>query len=44
MAVCRKCYIHPAIFIAFERGKLKLGKTRSRGAVERSVLAMLRRG
>lgn len=43
MAVCRKCYIHPAIFVAFERGKLKLSKTRSRNAMERSVLAMLRR-
>lgn len=43
MAVCRKCYIHPAIFTAFERGKLKLSKTRSRRAVEQSILAMLRR-
>jgi DNA topoisomerase I len=43
MAVCRKCYIHPAIFIAFERGKLELNNTRSRRAVEQSVLAILRR-
>ncbi|HEX2760476.1 MAG TPA: hypothetical protein VHM27_08180 [Rhizomicrobium sp.] len=43
MAVCRKCYIHPAIFIAFERGKLKLRKTRSRASIERQVLTMLKR-
>jgi DNA topoisomerase-1 len=43
MAVCRKCYIHPAVFIAFERGKLKLSETRSRSAIERSVLAILKR-
>jgi DNA topoisomerase-1 len=48
IAVCRKCYIHPAIFEAFERGRLKLG-TRS-GAhgtglspAEKAVLALLRR-
>jgi DNA topoisomerase-1 len=48
IAVCRKCYIHPAIFEAFERGRLKLG---ARGgahgtglsATEKSVLALLRR-
>lgn len=44
MAVCRKCYIHPAIFIAFERGKMKLNNLRSRRAVEGGVLALLKRG
>lgn len=43
MAVCRKCYIHPAIFIAFERGRLKPSKTRSRASIERQVLTMLKR-
>lgn len=44
MAVCRKCYIHPAIFIAFERGNMKLNNLRSRRAVEGGVLALLKRG
>lgn len=47
MAVCRKCYIHPAIFIAFERGKLVLpAAARARGTglspAEKSVLSFLR--
>jgi len=48
-AVCRKCYIHPAVFDAFERGRLAL-KSRSRtrrtglSRVEKSVLALLKRG
>jgi DNA topoisomerase-1 len=47
-AVCRKCYIHPAVFEAFERGRLNL-KSRSRARrtglspAERSVLALLAR-
>jgi DNA topoisomerase-1 len=48
VAVCRKCYIHPAVFEAFERGRLNL-RTRSRrrvtglSAAEKSVLALLKR-
>jgi DNA topoisomerase-1 len=48
VAVCRKCYIHPAVFEAFERGRLRL-RARGRGrrtglsAAEKSVLALLRR-
>lgn len=48
IAVCRKCYIHPAVFEAFERGRLKL-RARSRrrvtglSAAEKSVLALLKR-
>ena len=47
IAVCRKCYIHPAVFQAFERGRLKL-KSRSRRRVtglspaEKSVLQLLK--
>jgi DNA topoisomerase-1 len=48
IAVCRKCYIHPAIFEAFERGRLTLGArggTHGTGlsAAEKAVLALLRR-
>jgi DNA topoisomerase-1 len=45
-AVCRKCYIHPAVFEAFERGQLTL-KSRARGRrtglspAEKSVLTLL---
>lgn len=48
VAVCRKCYIHPAVFESFERGQLKL-QARSRRRVtglspaEKSVLALLKR-
>lgn len=47
-AVCRKCYIHPAVFEAFERERLAL-KSRSQKRVtglspaEKSVLALLAR-
>jgi DNA topoisomerase I len=41
VAVCRKCYIHPAVIAAFERGKLRL-PTGARGA-ESAVLRLLRR-
>ena len=48
ITVCRKCYIHPAIFEAFERGRLKLGaRGGARGTglspAEKAVLALLRR-
>jgi DNA topoisomerase-1 len=48
IAVCRKCYIHPAIFEAFERGRLKLGarggaRGTSLSPAEKAVLALLRR-
>lgn len=47
IAVCRKCYIHPHIFDAFERGKLALRATaRARrtglSPAEKSVLTLLR--
>jgi DNA topoisomerase-1 len=47
VAVCRKCYIHPAVFEAFERGRLKL-KARNNhrvtglSAAEKSVLTLLK--
>lgn len=49
VAVCRKCYVHPAVIEAFEQGRLVLRATgRARGAglsaAERSVLALLRKG
>ncbi len=47
VAVCRKCYIHPAIIAAFEKGALKLRlPARARGGLqpaEAAVLAWLRR-
>ena len=48
IAVCRKCYVHPAVVDAFLRGTLVLRATgRRRGAglspAERSVLALLRK-
>jgi DNA topoisomerase-1 len=48
VAVCRKCYIHPAIFERFERGRLQLrstGRARRTGlsAAEKAVLVLLRR-
>jgi DNA topoisomerase-1 len=48
VAVCRKCYIHPAVFERFERGRLQLrstGRARRTGLspAERAVLALLRR-
>jgi DNA topoisomerase-1 len=47
-AVCRKCYIHPAVFEAFERERLTLksrGHARRTGLspAEKSVLALLSR-
>lgn len=47
-AVCRKCYIHPAIFEAFERGRLQLisrarGRHTGLSGAEKAVLALLRR-
>jgi DNA topoisomerase-1 len=45
VAVCRKCYIHPRIFEAYENGKvIHVRGRRARGglsAEERAVLAML---
>jgi DNA topoisomerase-1 len=47
VAVCRKCYIHPAVFEAFERGRLKL-KSRDNhrrtglSPAEKSVLTLLK--
>jgi DNA topoisomerase-1 len=46
-AVCRKCYIHPRIFEAFEAGELRLAPPRRGRAglssAEAAVLAFLRR-
>lgn len=47
-AVCRKCYIHPSVFAAFEQGRLALkarGRVRHTGlsGCEKSVLALLQR-
>ncbi len=47
IAVCRKCYIHPQIIDAFQRGKLHLramGRARRTGLspAEKSVLALLK--
>ena len=47
VTVCRKCYIHPHIFEAFEQGKLHLratGRARRTGLspAEKSVLALLK--
>ncbi len=42
VAVCRKCYIHPAVIQTFEQGALRIGKS-GRGALEKSVLALLRK-
>jgi DNA topoisomerase-1 len=44
-AVCRKCYIHPAIFAAHEAGGVKLARLkgpRGLSAAERGVLALLK--
>jgi DNA topoisomerase-1 len=47
VAVCRRCYVHPAVIAAFEAGELKLGRPkRSRRGLsppELAVLAFLRR-
>jgi DNA topoisomerase-1 len=46
-AVCRKCYIHPAIFAAYEGGGVTLaagGSPRGLSAAERGVLALLKAG
>jgi DNA topoisomerase-1 len=48
IAVCRKCYVHPCVLEAFEKGTLKLrARTGRRGTdlspAERAVLALLRR-
>ena len=47
VAVCRKCYIHPRVFEAFERGRLKLESRNNRrvtglSAAEKSVLKLLK--
>ena len=47
VAVCRKCYIHPAVFEAFERGRLALKSHNRRrvtglSAAEKSVLRLLK--
>jgi DNA topoisomerase-1 len=52
-AVCRKCYIHPAIFDAYLDGSMREAIARRAGkvsravdrltAMERSVLSLLRR-
>jgi DNA topoisomerase I len=45
VAVCRKCYIHPAIIQAFEKGRLGWGSgsaTTGLRAAEHRVLALLR--
>jgi len=47
-AVCRKCYIHPVVFEAFERGRLVLtsraqGRHTGLSGAEKAVLALLRR-
>lgn len=39
-AVCRKCYIHPAVIEAYEAGELR----KTRGGPEAAVLMLLRRG
>ena len=39
VAVCRKCYIHPAVIEAYEGANLRLS-----GGVEKTVLRLLRRG
>lgn len=39
-AVCRKCYIHPAVIEAYEAGALP----KARGGAEAAVLLLLRRG
>jgi DNA topoisomerase-1 len=46
-AVCRKCYIHPAIIAGYETGSLRLSAPRRRrpglSAAEQAVLAFLKR-
>lgn len=47
IAVCRKCYIHPAVFGAFEGGRLALASRNRRhvtglSAAEKSVLKLLK--
>lgn len=47
VAVCRKCYIHPSIFEAFDRGRLKLASRNNRrvtglSAAEKAVLKLLK--
>lgn len=37
--VCRKCYIHPAVIVAFEEGRLP-----RRGKAERALISILREG
>jgi DNA topoisomerase-1 len=46
VAVCRKCYIHPAVITGYEAGGLKLeskGGSKGLSAEEAAVLAFLRR-
>ena len=46
IAVCRRCYIHPAVIAAFEAGRLKLGRPRRARRdltpSEQALLAFLR--
>lgn len=42
VAVCRKCYIHPAVIAAFEQGNLRLAGHGLRGT-EKGVLRLLRK-
>jgi DNA topoisomerase-1 len=47
VAVCRKCYIHPAVFEAFERGRLKLASRDSHrrtglSPAEKSMLKLMK--
>jgi DNA topoisomerase-1 len=42
VAICRKCYIHPAVIEAFERGKLRFTAGGLRAA-ERATLRLLRK-
>jgi hypothetical protein len=41
-AVCRKCYSHPAVIEAFEKGNLPIGH--GPRAVEKAVMRLLRKG
>lgn len=46
LAICRKCYVHPAVIEAFAAGGLALGPARGRAFLRReeaAVLAFLRR-
>jgi len=42
-AVCRKSYINPAVFIAWQNGGLRRGAARGQGGAANALLALLRR-